>query len=65
MAKARRRSLDRYQRLAIRLVNQLKLALPNQVLKYLYDLACGRRAGALKIPARGANLIERPEQIIR
>src|ERR1700731_5505427 len=53
------------QGVAISLVNQLELALPNEALKFLYNLAHGRRADVLKIPAGGAHLIESPKQIVR
>src|SRR6185437_10964799 len=65
MAKSRWRAFGRCQGVAISLMNQLELALPNQVLKSLYDLAHGRRADVLKIPASRAHLIESPKQVVR
>src|SRR5437016_14572066 len=53
------------QRSAIDLVDQLEAALLNQILKYFYNLARGRRACVLKIPTGRANLIEYTKQIIR
>src|SRR5437762_4378833 len=53
------------QGVAISLVNELELALTNQALKFLYDLAHGGRADVLKIPARGTDLIEYSQQIVR
>ena len=64
MAKSRRRTPGRCQGVAISLVNQLELALPNQASKFLYDLTHGGRADVLKIPARGTNLIEHSQQIV-
>src|SRR5438132_3600116 len=52
------------QGVAISLMNQLELALPDQALKFLDDLAHGGRADVLKIPARGTNLIEHSQQIV-
>src|SRR5438876_11257029 len=65
MAKSRRRIPGRCQGIAIGLVNQLELALTNQASKFLYDLTHGGRADVLKIPARGADLIEYSQQIVR
>src|SRR5438309_2641917 len=61
MAKPRCRAPGRCQGVAISVMNQLEPALPNEALKFLHNLAHGRRADVLKIPACRAHLIKSPK----